>query len=290
MVNLILQEKLNESSGIFTSNGDIYLITKEQSSLQYSIKTKYLEMKGKVHVNSVKNDQSFISGLYTVLIFKVNDDIKKKEIFIDLCRSYSIQKKMTIDEFFSNLKDIFSADKNIPDNVYLGLLGELIFIRKCLVEYNFNPIKMWNHSSMKSRIDFTFEETSFEVKTTLRQELQFKIKESQIRNSKNLYLYLLNLEEVNTGLSLSNVYDEIKSVVNSENKFLLEMKINKIVDITDYRFQSKEYKIHNELIVDAKDIKKILNIPEEITSISYLYNFRNTPKVKLDDVLTKLVV
>ena len=130
---LYLLDKPNKDFGFFYQDKTVYFGRKSIPGTDTeSIDTSYLDLNMNVYIQSVTLNSSFDSGYYDLLAFKGNiDDETYFDIFYNICNAYCYDSKgISFYDFFKSLTDIFKQDRGEVYKKLIGLIGELIVIKK----------------------------------------------------------------------------------------------------------------------------------------------------------------
>lgn len=286
---LYLIENINDNFGFFYSNREIIFGKKsDKTSIGSSISTDYLDMELNVYIESLNMNNTYNSGNYDLLIFKNIDDEIKMDIFYNICSSYANdQSGISFSDFFNSLVDIFREHGDMDYANVLGLLGEMIFIKKTYEICGKNISQNWHRTGINSKFDFTFSGLNIEVKTTSKSELEFSLKHSQIFNNQNNYVAIVNVLETGEGESIETLYDYFQKTKPFSTDVKLQICLNK--ELARVRKPGKnKFSLDNISIVNVNDMKKIEDIPSCINNISYDYDFSDDQKMdisKIADIL-----
>ena len=130
---LYLLDKPSEEFGFFYQDDTVYFGRKSVPGTEAeSIDTSYLDLNMNVYIQSVTLDASFTTGYYDLLAFKGNiDDEMYFDIFYNICNAYCFDSKgISFYDFFKSLADIFKRERGEVYKKLIGLIGELLVIKK----------------------------------------------------------------------------------------------------------------------------------------------------------------
>jgi len=161
-----------------------------------------------------------------------------------------------------------------------GLIGELIFLKDYVMKNrsNTNALNAWRGHNRKVH-DFSFKNGNVEIKTTISKEPKKVIisNEKQLNDDglEKLLLSVFLLKEVDSGKSLPEYIDEIRSQLRQDSEsanllFEVYLKHAKYVD-RDRGFY-EPYKIKNEemkLFKVVKGFPRIIDLEEGVGDVSY---------------------
>ena len=286
---LYLIKNLNDDYGFFYSNKEIIFGKKsDRTSIGSSISTDYLDMELNVYIESLNLNNTYNSGNYDLLIFKNITEEIKMDIFYSICCSYANdQSGISFSDFFNSLVDIFREHGDMDYANVLGLLGEMIFIKKVYEVSGKNISQNWHRTGINSKFDFTFSGLNIEVKTTSKSELEFSLKHSQIFNNQNNYVAIVNVLETGEGESIETLCDYFQKTKPFSTDVKLQICINK--ELTRVRKPGKnKFSLDNIFLIDVNDMKRLDDIPSCISNISYDYDFSDIRKSdinKIKDIL-----
>ncbi|MFI3329997.1 MAG: PD-(D/E)XK motif protein [bacterium] len=275
---LHLIEKINDEFGFFIVNNRVSFIQKNNGDSNIPLSTNFLEIRYNVHIESVKNDQSFVTGRYDIITFNSDYNSVEFNSFIDLCYCYANDntRNLSFVEFFNNLVELFKQKKNDEYTNLIGLVGELIVIKEVYENTNVSIAPNWQKAGVTSRFDFSFKKMNFEVKTTTSYETKFKVKHNQIFNNQNMFIVIVSLIETGTNYSLRSLceYFRNNSVFynNFEFIFKIELALTKVKNLSDL---NKGFSLDDIRFIARDSMDTVSDIPVEISSLQYTYDFKN---------------
>lgn len=288
---LHLIEKINDEFGFFVVNNKVSFIQKNNGDSNIPLSTNFLEIRYNVHIESVKNDQSFVTGRYDIITFNSDYNSEEFNSFVDLCYCYANDntRNLSFVEFFNNLVELFKQKKNDEYTNLIGLVGELIVIKEVYENTGVSIASNWQKAGVTSRFDFAFKKMNFEVKTTTSYETKFTIKHNQIFNNQNMFIAIVSLIETGTNYSLQSLCDYFRGTSvfcnNFEFIFKIELALTKVKNLTDL---NKGFSLDDIKFVTRDSMETISNIPVEISSLQYTYDFKNCDDVNWSDIKKNL--
>ncbi len=221
--------------------------------------------------NGVKSNEN-----YTILKLKSRDkDVE--DYFIELCTLLlqRLGNSPNLEEVkleYEKLESIFIKLSKISKESIIGVWGELF-----LIETSDDPeyfIDCW-HKNPKDLFDFNNGADRIEVKTTTqkRRSHSFELKQlAQIPGSKTLIASIQTIE-IDTGVSILNLINSIKSKVNT---IYFEKLIDKTFDVLGDKIQDSfdtyyDYTVAkgNLKYFDSESIPKPDSIPIEVTDVKF---------------------
>jgi hypothetical protein len=180
-------------------------------------------------------------------------------------------------------------------SVCMGLYGELFQLRTLLLnssDHN-KVLSGWNRPA-PSNHDFDYEMEAIEIKTISKDKTTVKITSAfqlEAPFGKSLFLKVYRLDTIKQSAidSLGELYDEIKSIINSEflrNEFVTKC-INDNIKYGGPRIVTLDYKfiLLDEMmfIVDQELFPRVnrLNLPSSISNISYSIDLSSIVKFQI---------
>lgn len=287
---LYLLESKNGKHGFFYYNGEIYFgTTSVKNNSNPPLVTNKLELHFNIRINSIVKNQTFESGELDLIKYKGDISDTAFDIFYKICNNYSEdQNDMSLFEFFTILQGLFEQEVSGFTNL-IGTIGELILIREVYEKYKKNISDGWHRVGNYSKFDFTFDNFNIEVKTTVKDEMTYSIKHSQLFNSQKVYIAIISLIETGTNYTLNNLisYFTNNVVFNKNIKFQIAlskelMKIKNPSDL-DRGFSLKGYSV-----LDKDELETIGNIPSMISNINYNYDFTGLNTVEPECIFRDL--
>lgn len=249
------------------NNGISFIIDADDSRTQ-----KYKNGDMKISLNSWYVIDK-IKGTYTVLTY-YSKDKNKIRIFIDTLISSIGIEKLSSDDLYNLYNDISNIFKpmTFDNNKFIGLIGELMFIDYMHDLFEINMTSYYQ-STNDHLVDFKYNDTIFEIKTTLSDIRKHIINNDQLRG--NGYLVSIRIVEENNGVTFSEYFERLKPLfVESPKKFA---HVLNFLDTLPKQIRSEKYKISNDLIkcFHFNDIPKISDYDESISKISFTCDFSN---------------
>ncbi len=218
---------------------------------------------------------------YSTVSF-LSEERDELEIFIAACTMYmskEYERDTHFINFFESISDIFTK-KVIKNSDFLGLYGELLFIRDTFEKTGVNISKYYQGSS-KHLIDFKIDGKLFEVKTTLKNNRIHRINNDQLSNKG--WLVSILLSESNYGKSFEDVYSDIKELLSEElNIFVLAVIANLKREQRELKLQSDDETVK---IFDFESLPKIENAVESISNIKFDLDLSNIECKSIIDIL-----
>ena len=285
---LYLLDKPNKDFGFFYQDKTVYFGRKSIPGTDTeSIDTSYLDLNMNVYIQSVTLNSSFDSGYYDLLAFKGNiDDETYFDIFYNICNAYCYDSKgISFYDFFKSLTDIFKQDRGEVYKKLIGLIGELIVIKKFYKEMKLNISNNWHLTGTNSKFDFSFKNSNLEIKTTIKSELAFEIRHSQIFNNQNNYIGVCSLIETGEGESLQSLKDFFNSIDEFSNNVNFQISLNnEYMKVTEKKDREKSFVLDDFKIYSIRNMETITNVPSCISSISYKYDFSNIVESSINEL------
>lgn len=273
---LYLLEKISDDFGFFYQNGIVYFAKKSTpGSVNHSVDTSYLDMNLCVYISSEEDNSSFDTGNYDMLAYKDKLEGVYFDVFYNICLSYANDSgEFEFSDFFSSLVEIFKKTKEGSTKNLIGLIGELMLIKKIYEDYEFNMASNWHLSGSSSKFDFSFENFNLEVKTTTGSEMKFLLKHDQIFNNQKNYICVISLIETGDDESLDSLVDYFANTIPFRNDVKFQIAIQKeILKITEKKDKKRGFALDSIDIFDCEKMETIHNIPGCISKINYEYNF-----------------
>lgn len=287
--SLYLIESYDDISGYFIHNQKIVFIMKNiEESKEDSIDTEYLKMKTDVHIESTINLPTFKADRYNLLYY--NGDIMNDEfsLFINLCEMYQSNKdKVTFRDFFMAIYSLFKdvTQSKLFDSI--GLFGELSIIDIIYRNYDIDLASNWHQGGAYSKYDIVTKHKNYDVKTTIKDGNSFRIKHKQLFNDDDNYVILVKLEINEQGITLDELIKNIRIKEPFSNNFTFQVNLEKdrlkIGKGLDLKYKFKMYQIY-----DIKDLTVIDSIPDNISSLSYDYNFSGEKEYNKDKFISDI--
>ena len=284
---LYLIEAINENSGFLLGDDRVFYIISHNETNNDAISTKYLSLKTNIYINTVENEPSFKPGYYDLLIYSGDINLVFFESFIELCSKFNYeQETLSFIDFFYSLLKLFELPKEVSYTNLVGLFGELVLIKFAYEKYNKEIFKFW-HNSLGStdKYDFSFPAFNIEVKTTVKEGMRFEIKHSQIFNEKDNFVAVINIDNDNSGMSVSEIFDYFKTTkpFSGSIDFMIKLQQEK-QKVYENDFKEKKFSLSRILLFSNKTISTIHEIPNFIDSIHYMYDFASQEPVSFDSI------
>ena len=285
-----LVHKVNNECAFFINQEKLYFVVKSTNEDTKTDKTTYLDLYTHININPGQQQSSLKNGYYDVLIYNGSTSEPMFKSFYDLCLLFSLGKyEMNFGDFFNALVKLFSIPKENEYKNLIGFFGELFLIKEIYEKHHIIATDNWhNNIGTNDKYDFCFKNFNIEVKTTSNENMLFEIKHSQIFNDKINFLALLNIQNDNSGCSISELWTYFKQNTDfsSNLKFWLKLHTEKL-KINENDFNLKKFSISKLMFYCNKDLDTINIIPECISKIQYVYNFSNKKSYSLDEIFTK---
>jgi hypothetical protein len=204
-----------------------------------------------------------------------------------------------IEKFNTEIKAIIllgQKEKKLSWESARGLFGELLVIKDLLEENKYSQIEILNgwHRPSPANHDFDFPEFSLEIKTVSRDSTTVKItSEHQLESieEKPLKLKCFRIEKVDKSNvdSLGDLYNEIKTMLEQNNKFEFEIKCAEdlFCEYLGPSYMPLDYKFlvldSNLFDVNQKDFPRVKKneLNTAISKISYSLDISSFDKFKI---------
>lgn len=287
---LYLIYKPNDEFGFFYQNGTVFFGKKSIPGTEAeSIDTSYLDLNMNIFIKSISFDSSFTTGYYDLLAFKGRtSDEMYFDTFYNICNAYcSDTKGISFYDFFKSLTDIFKKDRGEVYKRLIGLIGELMVIKKIYSEKGINIADNWHLTGTNSKFDFSFLNSNLEIKTTTKSEMVFELKHSQIFNNQNNYIGVVSLIETGEGESLDSLREYFNSmdVFSNDVKFQIALT-NEYLKVKEKKDREKSFALDSFEVFSINDMETINEIPSCISSIKYNYDFSYVEPCSIDEVVS----
>lgn len=288
---LFMIESINEESGFLLGGDIVYFINKSGSSDSESIVTNQLSLRTKININTIENYPTFAPGYYDILAYSNDNDGIYLESFVNLCRMYILSlSKISFRDFFYSLLKLFEPNKEASYTNLIGLFGELSLIKRMFNEYNLILMDNWHNTyGSNDKYDFSLKGFNVEVKTSVKDNMIFDIKHKQIFNEKRNFVVVINIDQDNSGQSLSDLFDFFKETKpfseNIDFAIKLESEKNKV---SPQDFKLKRFSVVKYSVFDNKSLKTITNIPEWITHVEYSYDFISQDEFGFENLVKEI--
>lgn len=282
---IYLIEKVNQG-GFFFSDGKLFYSVSSKENKNKNIKTNVLTLQTNIHITSVANNNSFLSGFYDMIIYNEEIDSYQFTIFENLCRLISKKKNIDIVSYFFMLVEMFSlANEDSKLNV-CGLFGELYFIYNCYVFLGKSVHKNWHTNETNDVSDFQFSDFQIEIKTSTSIDGKFKLKYDQLIRPNNCYLALISVHrDTPEGKSLRELINDILKIELFANDidFLIKIEIERS-KINSWDEETKFF-VWRQNLYHINDLRLFSGVPSNITNIQFDYTISNEKETSLNEVL-----
>lgn len=193
----------------------------------------------------VNIESTVLNGRFLLVSYSIDFDTGE-DLF-----SILLEYAKGLSDFLSedNYKNIYLTCKKFKfkNRTTIGLIGELAFIYKKLIEGDNGVIAMW-HSDANDTFDFYNSEYVFEIKTTKSIIRKHSINFTQLKSlvnaevSRNTYLVSFQLFKSDEANTLSDLIELIKSrlSLDSLSIFLNKLEFYKDIISNNYRFNIDE--------------------------------------------------
>jgi len=282
---IYLLDYIDENNGFLLNGNSVWFISKNiNQEKSKRINTMYLILNTNLFITGVSETTHFQPDYYNVIMLKDFTNNELLDIFISLCHIY-VRKihDISFEEYFDILIDLFQIETKETIANILGLYGELSFIKYVYDILNIDLSPYWHLKNSYDTHDFYLPTLSLEVKTTIKNELIFNLKHSQVFDSKMIVIVLVRLREHGNGNSLSDLMDFFinHEPFNSNLKFI--MSLNAIISkLKKLELLENKYVLNDIKFYINKDLITITDIPNNITSVSYLYDFNGQKEINID--------
>lgn len=284
---LYLIDKPSNEFGFFYQNGIIYFAKESSPSVtNHSVDTPYLDMNLSVYITSEDENSSFKSGNYDMLAFKEDLNSLEFDVFFNICKAYvSDSSDYDFAEFFNSLVELFNNSKDSSNLNLIGLIGELIFIKKMYEEYEINTANSWHLVGSKSKFDFSFPEFNIEVKTSTKSEMKFLLKHDQIFNNQKNYIAIISLIETGEGESIDSLSYYFKNKFPFSNNVKFQIAIQQeLLKIHDKRDKKRSFTLDEMNVFECSKMETIKQIPSFVSNIKYEYNFDDLESINIEEL------
>jgi hypothetical protein len=190
-------------------------------------------------------------------------------------------KSITSEELFELYNEISEVFRSIPFdyNSFIGTFGELLFIKYIFSKYKVNLVSYYQSNSTHL-VDFKYNETIFEVKTTSSNNRLHEINNDQLRGDG--YMCSIKVIEDNTGTSVQDLFEEIKDLFKDNPIRLLYIE-NYILGIPPIYLKDKYDIDFNKIKFYLFDsLPKIKNYHESISKIRFTIDLTNFTPDSID--------
>ena len=289
---LFMIESITEYSGFLLGDNIIYFINKSCILESETIVTNQLSLKTKININTVENYPTFSPGYYDILAYNLDNNDTYLESFVDLCKMYVFSSsKVCFRDFFYSLLKLFEPSKEISYTNLLGLFGELSLIKKLKNDYNLILMDNWHNTyGSNDKYDFSLKDFNIEVKTSVKDNMIFRIKHKQIFNEKHNFVVVINVEQDNSGYTLSDLFDFFKETKPfSENiDFAIKLEVEKN-KVSPQDFKLKKFSVIKYSVFNNKSLNTIANNPQWISNVEYSYDFVSQGEFGFDNLVKEII-
>ncbi|BCR35707.1 PD-(D/E)XK motif protein [Mariniplasma anaerobium] len=223
---------------------------------------------------------SGVEGLYSI-IFYHNEEEKKIEIFIDALVSFASTNTVKSDDLLTLYNEISEVFKKIDFdyNKFIGNIGELLFIKHI---YDYHKINMVNYykGSDLHLVDFEYKDINFEIKTSISDQRKHHINNDQLIG--NGYLCSVLVKEQNNGMSIEEIYNNIKSLFicfPSKKAYFENYLLSVPINYSNLKVNTSVEKIR---FYSFLSIPKFVNYHEAISNIRFICNLSNLTFVTIE--------
>lgn len=284
---LYLLNKPSNDFGFFYQDGIVYFAKKSMpSTTNSSVDTAYLDMNLCVYITSDNSTGSFETGNYDMLAFKDKLEGIEFDAFYNICVSYANDSSdLDFSDFFSSLVELFKKTKEGSTKNLIGLIGELLLIKKIYEDYEINISENWHLTGSNSKFDFSFEQFNLEVKTTTSSEMKFLLKHDQIFNNQKNYIAVVSLIETGDDESIETLSKYFSTTEPFKNNVKFQIAIQKeLLKVTEKKDKKRSFALDDVEIFDCEKMQTITNIPGCISKIEYYYNFSDLDSIEIESI------
>lgn len=281
---LYLLESKNTKYGFFYYNKEVYFGTNSvQKSTNPPLITNKLELHFNIKINSIEDNQTFKSGEYDFIKYKGEVTADSFDIFYKICVSYAEdQNGMSLFDFFTTIRELFEQETTGFTNL-IGTIGELILIKEIYEKYKKNISDGWHRVGNFSKFDFSFDKFNIEVKSTVKDEMVYTIKHSQLFNNQKIYIAIVSLIETGTNYTLNNLIQFFSNNNAFKNNIKFQVSLSKeLMKIKDPADLDRGFSLKNYSFMDKDILETIENIPQIISNIQYDYDFTGIETTSAD--------
>lgn len=285
---LYLIDSPNNNYGFFYQDQIVYFGKKSDSSSKdiCSIDTQYLDLNAYVFISSVTENNSFESGRYDLLSFKGELEDQYFDVFYNICLAFAQDKALSFVEFFSSLVEIFQKPKDGQYKNLIGLIGELMFIKNAYEKTGIDISDNWHLCGINSKFDFSFNDFNIEIKSTTKSEQKFLLNYNQVFNNQNNFVGVVSIIETGEGESLKSLYNYFLGEQKFSKNVKFQIALSKeMIRVTDKKERLRSFAIDSIELYSVKDMETITYIPSCISNVTFDYDFTDTPKYKVEDII-----
>ncbi|MDV7679701.1 PD-(D/E)XK motif protein [Erysipelothrix rhusiopathiae] len=274
--NLYLLEALSDYSGFFVKDDSLIYAVENfgRNGTSKIDRTKFLTLLTNTKIYPQETNSLFDEGFYDLIEFQLDDEDLLK-IFIELCTIHTEKNAdIPIYDFFNTLSELLSnRDEKMYKNA-IGCFGELSFMEYIKMTLDVSIARFWHLDGPYSRTDFSIGKYKLEVKTVQNIDPIIRIKEKQLRRSKDLFIIIICVSNTKDGESLSEKFDSIEKLGDDFNSFDFMLKLaqeRNRIDPAD--FNKLRFFVEGIYIFPVSEIRMITKLPFEVSNLSYDYAF-----------------
>ncbi len=277
---LYLLKNIDEETGFFFMNDHLLFVVADSTGITEIIETEQLLLQTNVRIEGVENSSSFLPGQYSYIQFdgKLNDDNVDLSTFTQICELYCRERgTMSFREFFFSIIDLFQLPQDQGFKNLIGLYGELIIMRDVYEKTSVDISCMW-HKKSSDKYDFSDGNRVLEVKTTLSDKLEIKVKHQQLFGREGIILAVVQLEKANAGLSLFQLVEEMEKIPVFHNGFQYHLILEKeLRRVSKKEAQEDMFNCAKVNYYRNTELITFEDIPGNISDLSYSYYLGDTP-------------
>lgn len=225
---------------------------------------------------------SGVEGVYSIIFYNCLEE-KKVRIFVETLVSYASNnpiKSENLYELYNDISDVFKSI-TFSYSYFIGVVGELIFISKMYKIKGINMVKYYQ-STNDHLVDFQYNNTNFEVKTSVTNERSHHINNDQLRG--HGYLCSILIKEQNDGLTINDIYSRVMELFDGyyKKKAFFE---NYLLGIPP-RFVEMKFSIEEENLkfYSFETIPKFTDYDESISQIKFICNLGGKTSLQLEEL------
>lgn len=284
---LYLLESIDEECGFFALNGLlVFMVNSSFDKKVDMLKTEKLLLNTNVEVLNVANDSTFKAGKYDYILFSGTSEETDFESFVKICTLYASEReKISINDFFFSILDMFQLPREQQFKNLIGLIGELAVIMEI---YNKKGVSVTNgwHESSTDKYDINYKNTVIEVKTTASDLYTVKVKHEQLFGRNGVILAAVRVMESNAGETLEKLVAKINSIDIFAKDFSFQLKLGKeLKRISPREYKTRGVEVKGVRFYRNSDISTISDIPDNITGIEYNCTLIETKETRVDDLI-----
>jgi len=284
---LFLLENLDNESGFFYMDGHVLFVVSEESTNEETVETEQLLLRTSVKIEGVANSSTFTPGVYSFIQFngEITEDHFDLATFLKICSLYGAEKgSIKFRDFFFSIIDIFQLPREQALKNLVGLFGELLIIKN-IYEETGKSIAYMGHKKSSDKYDFSDGEKIIEVKTTLSNLLEVKIKHQQLFGRQGIVLGVVQLEKANAGTNLSQLVDAMEAIPvfrdDLQFNLILEKELRRVskAEMRDTYFNCICIRYYKNT-----DIRVFDDIPSNVSDLSYSYYLGDAQNINVSDL------